>query len=452
MNKLDLPYKHVLVLGLAKSGTAAAKTLLFNGKKVRVNDIQAKESDAIVVELQTLGAEVIVGAHPVHVLENIDLIVKNPGIPYENPVLVKAQEQGVPIITEIEIAGMIADGDIVGITGSNGKTTTTMLVNEMLLKSNQPVKVAGNIGIVATEVAQTLTKDETMVLELSSFQLQGIESFKPKIAVLLNIFEAHLDYHKTLKNYQEAKCNIFKNQTEEDYLVYNTEDPVINLKVVNAKSKLIPFSVNKKMENGAWIDEHSVYFKDEKIIDLSGIALVGKHNLENILAAVAAAKLSGASNEGIRQVLTTFSSVKHRLQFIGEINQRVFYNDSKATNILATQKALASFQQPVILLAGGLDRGNGFTDLLPFLTHVKAMVVFGETANKLKETAVNAGIESIVMVQNMQQAVDKAYSLSDEKDIVLLSPACASWDQYRTFEERGDMFIQAVHKINEGLV
>lgn len=447
MNKLDLPYKHVLVLGLAKSGTAAAKALLLNGKKIRVNDMQAKENDAIVMELQSLGAEVMIGAHPDNVLDAIDLIVKNPGIPYDNPIIIEAQERGIPIITEIEIAGMIAKGDIIGITGSNGKTTTTTLVNEMLLMSKRPVKVAGNIGIVATEIAQTLRKDETMVLELSSFQLQGIESFKPKIAVLLNIFEAHLDYHKTLKNYQKAKCNIFKNQTKEDYLVYNAEDPVIVHEVINATSKLIPFSVKRRLKSGAWIDDSSVYFRGELIIDLDEIVLVGKHNLENILAAIAAAKLSGALNEGIRQVLTTFSGVKHRLQFIDEINQRVFYNDSKATNVLATQKALASFQQPTILLAGGLDRGNGFTDLLPFLTHVKAMVVFGETANKLEEIAAIAGIKSVILAQDMQYAVEKAYSLSEKNDIILLSPACASWDQYRTFEERGDMFIQAVHKI-----
>lgn len=446
MNKLDLPYSHVLVLGLAKSGTAAAKALLADGKKVRVNDRSAKDNDAIVKELNALGAEVIIGSHPVDILDGVELIVKNPGIPYDNPILAKAQEQGIAIITEIEIAGMLAEGDIVGITGSNGKTTTTTLVNEMLINSKVPVQVAGNIGVVATDVARDLTKDETLVLELSSFQLLGVKSFKPKIAVLLNIFEAHLDYHKTLENYRQAKCNIFNNQTEDDYLVYNADDVFITQAVQKAVSIHVPFSVSKKLENGAWADEQYVYFKNEKIIARAAIVLVGQHNLENILAAIAAAKISGATNEGIQQVLTTFTGVKHRLQFIDKINDRVFYNDSKATNILATQKALASFHQSTILLAGGLDRGNEFTDLLPFLSQVKAMIVFGQTAQKLEELAGTAGIE-VVKVQDVDAAVVKGYAMSAANDVILLSPACASWDQYRTFEERGDMFIQAVHKL-----
>lgn len=446
MNKLDLPYTHVLVLGLAKSGTAAAKALLANGKKVRVNDMSATEQDVIVKELNALGAEVLIGAHPANILDDIDLIVKNPGIPYDNPILAEAQEQGIVIITEIEIAGMLAEGDIVGITGSNGKTTTTTLINEMLISSKLPVQVAGNIGIVATDVARDMAKDETLVLELSSFQLQGVQSFKPKIAVLLNIFEAHLDYHKTLQNYRQAKCNIFKKQTADDYLVYNADDKFITYAVQQAASIHVPFSASKKLANGAWVDEQYVYFKNEKIMERADIVLVGQHNLENILAAVAAAKLSGATNEGIQHVLTTFTGVKHRLQFIDKVNGRLFYNDSKATNILATQKALASFQQSTILLAGGLDRGNEFTDLLPFLSNVKVMIVFGQTAQKLEKVAIKADIK-VVKVQDVNEAVVKGYAMSAANDVILLSPACASWDQYRTFEERGDMFIQAVHKL-----
>ena len=447
LNKLDLPYSHVLVLGLAKSGTAAAKALLSFGYKVRVNDRDAKENDNIVQELTSSDAEVVLGTNPVQILEDIELIVKNPGIPYDNPILMEAQERGISIITEIEIAGILAKGNIIGITGSNGKTTTTMLVNDMLQKSEVPVKIAGNIGVVATEVAQNLTKDETLVLELSSFQLQGIKKFKPKIAVLLNIFEAHLDYHKTIKNYRQAKCNIFKNQTADDYLIYNADDPYIVHAVKSTVSNTIPFSISQKVENGVWVDEQYIYFKDEKIIERQTIVLVGQHNLENILAAIAAAKLSGATNEGIQKVLMTFTGVKHRLQYIDKINDRLFYNDSKATNILATQKALTSFKQPTILLAGGLDRGNGFADLIPYLTYVKAMVVFGQTAIKLKELALEAEIDQVVMVSDMQAAVNEGYAISEAQDVILLSPACASWDQYRTFEERGDMFIQAVHKL-----
>ncbi|WP_373895936.1 UDP-N-acetylmuramoyl-L-alanine--D-glutamate ligase [Virgibacillus natechei] len=448
MKKLtDFNYTHVLVLGLAKSGTAATKLLLANDINVRVNDMKVSEDDDIVRELSSMGAEVIVGSHPLSVLDDIEVIVKNPGIPYENPIVVEGQNRNISITTEIELAGRLVEESIIGITGSNGKTTTTTLTESMLAASNQPVKVAGNIGTVASDVAQSLAEDEKLVLELSSFQLLGIEKFKPKIAVLLNIYEAHIDYHKTFENYRKAKYAIFKNQTEEDYLIYNADDPNVIDGVKHAKSKKIPFSVNRKLKGGAWIDEESVYFNDEKIINRKSIVLVGTHNLENILAAVTAAKLSGASNKGIQEVLTTFSGVKHRLQFVDKVNGRFFYNDSKATNILATQKALSSFNQPIILLAGGLDRGNEFTDLIPFLKNVKVMIVFGETADKLKSLAVDVGVSVILNVSDVTSATAKAYQVSEEGDVILLSPACASWDQYRTFEERGDMFIQAVHRL-----
>ncbi|MUK89531.1 UDP-N-acetylmuramoyl-L-alanine--D-glutamate ligase [Ornithinibacillus sp. L9] len=448
MNKLvDFPYDKVLVLGLAKSGTAAAKTLLENGINVRVNDMKTEENDPGVVELKTMGADVIVGSHPLSVLDDMELVVKNPGISYENPIIVEAMKRDIPIITEIEIAGRLAKGSIIGITGSNGKTTTTTLTNEMLLNSGQSVKLAGNIGIVATDVAKHLRNDEKMILELSSFQLMGVQTFRPNIAILINLFEAHLDYHKTFANYVDAKSNIFKHQMENDYLVYNADDRKVTEAVKGAKSIKVPFSVKVKQEHGAWANEESIFFKDEKIMDRKDIVLVGEHNLENILSAMSAAKLSGATNEGIRNVLSTFSGVKHRLQFVENINDRLFYNDSKATNILATKKALSSFSQPVVLLAGGLDRGNGFDEMIPALQHVKAMVVFGETAEKLTYTGEKAGVETIVRASNVEDAVREAYAVSEANDIILLSPACASWDQYRTFEERGDMFIHAVHTL-----
>ncbi|WP_404814853.1 UDP-N-acetylmuramoyl-L-alanine--D-glutamate ligase [Virgibacillus alimentarius] len=263
----------------------------------------------------------------------------------------------------------------------------------------------------------------------------------------MNIYEAHLDYHKTLKNYQQAKCNIFANQTSDDFLVYNADDPTVSNAIKRANSQTIPFSVKHRLVDGVWTDNSTIYFKDEKIIDKKDIVLVGSHNLENILAAVCASKLCGATNEGIYKVLSTFSGVKHRLQFVANKDKRMFYNDSKATNILATQKALSSFSKPTILLAGGLDRGNGFEELLPYLKNVKAMIVFGQTAEKLKQLAETAGSKAIEIKGNLTEAVQTAYDLSEEGDVILLSPACASWDQYRTFEERGDMFIHAVHTL-----
>ncbi|QKY68960.1 UDP-N-acetylmuramoyl-L-alanine--D-glutamate ligase [Lentibacillus sp. CBA3610] len=443
----NFPYSHVLVLGLAKSGTAAARLLLQNGKNVRVNDQNADETDAIVDELKSMGAEVITGSHPISVLDGVEIIIKNPGIPYDTPLLQEACKRDIPMITEIELAGNLSETATIGITGSNGKTTTTTLTAEMLKESSEPVKVAGNIGYVATEVAQTLEKNEKMVLELSSFQLMGVKRFKPKIAVLLNIFHAHLDYHKTFENYKNAKCNIFANQTADDFLIYNADDKTVREAVTSARSVKIPFSLRKRVENGAWADDTSIYFKNEKLMDKQDIVLAGDHNLENVLASICAAKLSGASNQAIHNVLTTFAGVRHRLQFVNRINDRLFYNDSKATNILATQKALSSFKQPVILLAGGLDRGNEFDDLKPFLKNVKGIILIGETKDKMSRVAREAAIPFIERAENMEDAVEQAYNLSERHDVVLLSPACASWDQYQTFEERGNMFIQAVHTL-----
>ncbi|WP_152656475.1 UDP-N-acetylmuramoyl-L-alanine--D-glutamate ligase [Oceanobacillus sp. CFH 90083] len=439
----------VLVLGLARSGTAAAKVLLEQGKDVTVNDAAASYDDALVLELQEKGAHLVLGSHPLSVLEGIEVVVKNPGIRYDHPVVVEALKRHIPVITEVELVSYLTQQPIIGITGSNGKTTTTTLVTEMLSKSNCNVKLAGNIGIAATEVAETIQADEKMVIELSSFQLQGIDSFRPSTAVLLNIYEAHLDYHGDLKSYVHAKCNIFKNQHPDDYLVYNADDPVLKEHMADVRAKKIPFSATKNLhQEGAWADDTHIYFFDEAIIPLEDIVLVGKHNLENILAAVAAAKLNGATNEGIQHVLKTFSGVKHRLEFVGMLQDRYIYNDSKATNILATQKALDSFKKEIVLLAGGLDRGNEFDELIPHLKNVKAMVVFGETAAKLERVGKEAGIQVIEHAGGVDTAAKIGFSLTDEGDILLLSPACASWDQYKTFEERGDIFVQAVHTMN----
>lgn len=447
MSKLaDFPYYRILVLGLAKSGTAAARALLQHGKQVRINDKSAKPEDRLIKELEDLGAEVFYGDHPLEALNNMELVVKNPGISYDHPIVSEAVSRKIPVITEVELAYYLTESPIIGITGSNGKTTTTTLITKMIESSGIPVKVAGNIGIVATDVALSIDEDTTMVLELSSFQLQGTEKFRPNIAVLLNIYEAHLDYHKTFENYTAAKCNIFKNQTEKDYVVFNADDPIIMNEISHAKGRLVPFSVKNMTEDGAYISSGKIYFRGEEIIHVDDVVLVGNHNLENILAAVAAAKLRGAENEAIRNVLATFSGVKHRLQYVETIEGRKFYNDSKATNILATQKALASFTQPVILLAGGLDRGNEFTDLIPYLKNVKGMVLFGQTKGKLQQIAEQVHIPYI-LAENVEQAAEQAFHMSVEGDVILLSPACASWDQYRTFEERGDMFIQAVHRL-----
>ena len=440
--------KKIVVLGLAKSGFAAAKLLNGLGAAVTVNDQKPIEESPEGSELLSHGIEVIGGGHPSHLTENaLDLIVKNPGIPYSNPVLQKAKEKKIPIITEVELAYTISEADIIGITGSNGKTTTTTLIYEILKKANKNPLISGNIGTVACEVAERATSENVIVMELSSFQLMGTEKFKPKISVLLNLFDAHLDYHGTKAEYGKAKANIFKNQTEDDFAVVNANDPFVMELTKDTKANLVPFSATQVLESSAYIKADQIYFIDEPIIDVHDIVLPGQHNLENILAAIAAVKLYGASNAAIQEVLQTFTGVEHRLQYVETINGRKFYNDSKATNILATQKAIAAFKEPTILLAGGLDRGNSFDELIPSLKKVKGVITFGQTAEKTLDAAKKAGINLLKHVDNVEKAVKEAYNLSEEGDVILLSPACASWDQFKTFEERGDMFVNSVHKL-----
>ncbi|EHL76798.1 UDP-N-acetylmuramoyl-L-alanine--D-glutamate ligase [Bacillus smithii] len=441
-------HKKVLVLGLAKSGASAASLLHKLGAFVTVNDKKPLQENPQAQDLLEQGIKVITGSHPIELLdEGYEYIVKNPGIPYSNPLVRGALERGIPVLTEVELAYLISEAPIIGITGTNGKTTTTTLIFEMLEKDGKRPLIAGNIGKVASEVAQKATEEHIVVMELSSFQLMGIETFRPHISIITNLYEAHLDYHGTKEEYAKAKANITRNQTEDDYLIINGDQEELIELTKFSKAKKVLFSTKRVIEDGAYIQDGSVYFRGEKLIDTEEIALPGSHNLENILAAVAAVKLAGGGNEAIRNVLKVFAGVKHRTQYVGEVNGRKFYNDSKATNTLATKAALSAFQSPIILLAGGLDRGNGFDDLIPYLKNVKAVITFGQTAEKISETARKAGIKTIVHAENVSDAVPKAYQLSEKGDIILLSPACASWDQYKTFEQRGDIFIEAVHRL-----
>ncbi|OCA89713.1 UDP-N-acetylmuramoyl-L-alanine--D-glutamate ligase [Bacillus sp. FJAT-27986] len=444
----DYLRKKVLVLGLAKSGVSAASLLHKLGAFVTVNDFKPLNENPEAQGLLEEGIKVVCGSHPIELLdEGFELIVKNPGIPYTNPMIQEALKKNIEIITEVELAYRISEAPFIGITGTNGKTTTTTLIYEMLERGGKKPLIAGNIGTVASGVAQEATAENVIVIELSSFQLMGIQTFRPYISVYLNLFDAHLDYHGTKEEYAFAKAQITKNQKETDFIVYNANQEPTKKAAEGSGAISVPFSTEAVDETGAYTKDGFIWFKNEKIIAIDEVVLPGKHNLENILSAVAAVKLYGVANEAIQDVLKTFSGVKHRTQFVAEINGRKFYNDSKATNILAASAAISSFKSPLILLAGGLDRGNEFDELIPLLTHVKAMIVFGETAEKLTKTAQKAGISIIKHVDNVAIAADEAYKLSESGDTILLSPACASWDQYKTFEARGDMFMDAVHKL-----
>ncbi|MGX7134267.1 UDP-N-acetylmuramoyl-L-alanine--D-glutamate ligase [Enterococcus thailandicus] len=443
--------KKVLVLGLAKSGFSAAKLLHELGALVTVNDGKPFDENPEAQDLLALGIKVVTGSHPIELLdEDFSVMVKNPGIPYNHPLVAKAQEMGIPVITEVELAYEVAECPIIGITGTNGKTTTTTMMGLLLNagESKGMARLAGNIGYPASSVAQEAQADDKIVMELSSFQLMGITDFHPNVAVITNIYEAHIDYHGTREEYVKAKWEIQKNMTTEDYLILNWNQEELRMLSQTTQAQILPFSTTEVLEKGAYCVEGIIYYNQEKIMDASDLGVPGAHNIENALAAITVAKLYDISTEAIKQTLHLFHGVPHRTQYVGEIQGRKFYNDSKATNILATEMALSGFApEKMILLAGGLDRGNSFEELVPSLQNVKALIAFGETKHKLVEAGQKAGIQVIEITDNVETAVPLALALSDEEDVILLSPANASWDQYPNFEIRGTRFMEAVNKL-----
>lgn len=447
----DYRGKHVLVLGAGKSGTHAAELLQQLGATVVVND--AKPSDQLpeIAELRDRGIETVTGKQTADILDHhFDLMVKNPGIPYDNEVVARAVKEKMLIITEVELAAKITDAEIIGVTGSNGKTTTVTMITKILNqeRSKGHAYAAGNIGISATETAMKATADDTIVMELSSFMLLGIQKLHPHVAVLTNIFSNHLDYHKTRQNYVNAKMRITMNQTPDDFFVVNFDSDEWRQLSKRSQAKVVPFARTSEIDHGAYEKNGKLYYNDEFIMNAEDIKVPGQQNVENALAAIATAKILGKSNLAITNVLETFTGVRHRLQFVLEAEGRKFYNDSKATDIEATQVALEGFNQPVVLLAGGLDRGYTFDKMIPqFKQHVKAAVLFGQTADLLETSLQKAGIKEITKVNNLDEAVPVAYRYSDAGDVILLSPANASWDQFKTFEQRGDVFIKDVEKL-----
>ena len=441
--------KKVLVLGLAKSGESAARLLDKLGAIVTVNDGKPFEENPAAQSLLEEGIKVVTGGHPLELLdEDFEWMVKNPGIPYNNPMVMRALEKKIPVITEVELAYLISDAPIIGITGSNGKTTTTTMIAEVLTAGGQNGLLSGNIGFPASQVAQDAGKTDTLVMELSSFQLMGIEAFHPEIAVITNLMPTHLDYHGSFEEYVAAKWNIQKNMTASDYVVLNFNQDLAKELAKKTAAQVIPFSTQEQVD-GAYLDGDVLTFRGEAIMKASELGVPGSHNVENALATIAVAKLRGIDNQVIKETLAHFGGVKHRLQYVGEINQVKFYNDSKSTNILATQKALSGFDNSkVILIAGGLDRGNEFDELVPDIKGLKKMVILGESAARVKRAADQAEV-SYLDASDIRDATRKAFSVAEPGDIVLLSPANASWDMYKNFEVRGDEFL-AVFKELKG--
>lgn len=439
--------KKVLVLGLAKSGESAARLLDKLGAIVTVNDGKPFEENPAAQSLLEEGIKVVTGGHPLELLdEEFELMVKNPGIRYDNPMVKKALEKKIPVITEVELAYLISDAPIIGITGSNGKTTTTTMIAEVLTAGGQNGLLSGNIGFPASQVATTATKNDTLVMELSSFQLMGIETFHPKIAVITNLMPTHIDYHGSFEEYVAAKWNIQNNMTKTDFLVLNFNQTLAKELAAKTQATVVPFSTKERVD-GAYLEGNVLMFRGEAIMAADELGVPGSHNVENALATIAVAKLRGIENQVIKETLAGFGGVKHRLQYVGEINHVKFYNDSKSTNILATQKALSGFDNSkVILIAGGLDRGNEFDELVPDIQELKKMVILGESAARVKRAADKAGV-SYMDAADVKDATQKAFAEAQAGDIVLLSPANASWDMYPNFEVRGDEFIATFEEL-----
>lgn len=451
---MDLAGKQVLVIGMARSGMASSLLLAADGAQVTVND--KRNLDKLnTEELAFLQANPTIhfvgGGHPANLVEpEMALVVKNPGVPLNLPPLKRAAELGIPVITEVELAGWKMKGPMVAITGTNGKTTTTALTGEMYQAAGFKTFVAGNIGLPLSAVSRQLTEDTVVVAELSSFQLEGTISLRPRLAAILNITPDHLDHHGTLETYQAAKAKIFANQREDDAVVLNADDEETAKLQHFPAGKVYLFSRKHTVKCGAYVRNQMIVLRDGdydyNVCLTDQVAIPGAHNLENALAAALLAWLGGVRIEIIAQVLQTFTGVAHRLEYVRTLNGIDYINDSKGTNIDATLKAVAAFKQRKILIAGGYEKGADFAPLARALSayDVRHVILMGQVALRLSAAFEAAGYQDYTFARDLEEAVQLAAARAQQGEVILLSPACASWDMFSDYEQRGDLFKKVV--------
>jgi UDP-N-acetylmuramoylalanine--D-glutamate ligase len=447
---MELKGKKVLVVGLGKSGVSAALFLRSRGAQVTVSDMRS--AAALAKEIPALlehGVMVESGGHGLLTFRRQDLIVVSPGVPLDTPVLAQVKAFGLTIIGELELAAQFLKGNILAITGSNGKTTTTALTGEILSSAGIETLVGGNIGVPVVDLIPKSTEKSWSVLEVSSFQLESTELFHPQIAVILNITPDHLDRHGSFENYALAKERIFSAQTASDFLVLNAGNARAAAAATRTVAKVYWFSLEQSVVQGAWVQDGQVVFRSaanapiESILPLKSIPLKGAHNVENVLAAVCAARLAGASAEAIGHAIQNFRAVEHRLEYVATDNGVEYYNDSKATNVDAAAKAIAAFPGCIHLILGGKDKNSNYADLSDLLRkRVKAVYTIGSAAEKI-ETQIR-GMVPIVHCETLDKAVAAARKASHPGDVVLLSPACSSFDQFENYEHRGRVFKELV--------
>lgn len=441
---IKLKMSKIFVLGMARSGYEVSKYLSKYDNEIIVTDAKEQDEDKV-KELERLGVKVVITDKPEELLDNTyDVVIKNPGIKYTNPLIVKADTLNIPVINEVEAASyFFPEGlQVIGVTGSNGKTTTTNLINEMLKKDGKKVIMAGNMGIPVCSVLNDLTSDTILLLEISIQQLCNMNHFKTNVSILTNLTPTHIDFLDTYENYMNTKKRIFNNHTDKDIAILNlNNEDEINL-TRDIKSHKIYFSSTSNTDI-CIADDYITYF-GEKIIKLEDIKLQGTHNYENICCAIGAVKHYGVKNAAIIKVLEDFGGVEHRLEYVRTLNNVMYYNDSKATNTVSTTIALKAFNKPTILIMGGLDRGHSFEPLNDYMKNVKLVVCYGQTKERIEKWAEGLKIP-VKVFDNLHDATIAAAKKAAAGDVVLLSPACASWDQYKCFEDRGTEYKKIVN-------
>ena len=447
---IELRNKRVLVVGLARTGIATALFCAARGARVTATDTRTeKELGDTVAALRKAGVALELGGHRQELILDADLIIPSPGVPADAPLLQFARAKGVTIWSEIELASRFLKGRLVGITGSNGKTTTTSLIEHILRTGGFSTILAGNIGTPLISCVEKSTEKTITVAELSSFQLELIEKFRPNISVFLNLTSDHLDRHHTLESYGAAKARIFENQTESDSAVLNADDPGTT-PYAPAKPQLFWFSRKQRVVQGAFVKESEILFRregaEETILKLADIPLAGAHNAENVLAAVTATRLTGAEPGSIAKGVRSFAGVEHRLEFVAEIAGVRYYNDSKATNVDATLKALDAFPGRILIILGGKDKGSDYTVLqAPLREKAILALLIGAAADKIEKQI--AGSVAMEQAGTLERAVETAAHAARAGDVVLLAPACASFDQFQNYEHRGRVFKELVHQL-----
>ena len=450
---MDAAGKKVLVFGSGISGIGAAGILEGQGAAVTLYDANDKLEEQEIREKmrEGSGAQIVLGEFPEQLLDELELVVISPGVPTDLPIVNRMREKKIPVIGEVELAYELGRGDVLAITGTNGKTTTTALLGQIMKDAADSVFVVGNIGTPYTNVAAETKEDSVIVAEMSSFQLETIVAFRPRVSAILNITPDHLNRHHTMEAYIEAKENVAVNQGPDDTCVLNYEDDTLREFGKTLNTQVLYFSSQRKLEKGIYLDDGNIIYRNPEecvVCNVKELKLLGTHNYENVMAAVAMAAVYGVSMESIRKTIREFAGVEHRIEFVAEKNGVAYYNDSKGTNPDAAIKGIQAMIRPTYLIGGGYDKQSSYREWIEsFAGRVKKLLLIGQTKEKIAEEAEECGFTDVVLLDTFEEAVLTAARLAEPGDAVLLSPACASWGMFKNYEERGDKFKEIVNSL-----